>query len=50
VNDDQQEVENQVRHALAYLMAEGLVVEEGGLYRMKTTEEHERELELLLND
>jgi hypothetical protein len=50
VNDDQQEIENQVRHALAYLMAEGLVVEENGLYRMKTAEEHERELEMLLED
>jgi hypothetical protein len=48
VNDDQQEIENQVRHALAYLMAEGVVVEENGLYRMKTAEEQERELELLL--
>jgi hypothetical protein len=48
--DSKEEIEEQVKRALDYLIAEGMVVEEDGLYRMKTPEEQEEELEALLRD
>jgi len=45
---DEQDIEERVRRALDYLIAEGMVVEEDGLYRMKTPEEQEEELAQLL--
>lgn len=47
---NEQEIEKQVKVALKYLMDEGLVVQEGEYYRMKTDEEVAEELRLLLED
>lgn len=47
---NEQEIEEQVKVALQYLMDEGLVVQEGIYYRMKTDEEIAEELRLLLED
>lgn len=47
---NEQEIEEQVKVALKYLMDEGLVVQEGEYYRMKTDEEIAEELRLLLED
>jgi hypothetical protein len=46
---DEQQLEEKVRRALQYLIDEGLVVQEGIYYRMKTDEEIQEELETLLN-
>lgn len=46
---DEQQLEEQVKVALQYLMDEGLVVQEGIYYRMKTEEEIAEELEAILN-
>lgn len=43
-------IEADVKRALNYLIAEGLVVEENGMYRMKTPEEQAAELEKILGD
>lgn len=47
--ESEQNIEEQVKRALAYLIAEGLVVEEEGLYRMKTEEEIQQELQAIIN-
>jgi hypothetical protein len=46
---DEQQIEEQVKIALQYLMDEGVVVQEGTYYRMKTEEEIAEELDAILN-
>lgn len=48
--DSKEEIEEQVKRALDYLITEGIVIEEDGLYRMKTPEEQAEELAALLRD
>jgi len=47
--DEQQQIEEQVKIALKYLIDEGVVVQEGIYYRMKTAEEIAEELKAILN-
>lgn len=43
-------LEAQVKRSLQYLMDEGIVIQEGELYRLKTEEEIAEELRLLLEE
>jgi hypothetical protein len=45
---DKKELKKQIKQALKYLIAEGLVVKVGKKYRMKTPKEQEKELKKLL--
>lgn len=47
---DEQQIEEQVKVALQYLIDEGVVVQEDIYYRMKTEEEIAEELRLLLEE
>ena len=44
------QIEAQVKKSLKYLMDEGVVVQEGEYYRLKTQEEIDEELRLLLEE
>jgi hypothetical protein len=47
---NEQQIEKQVKIALQYLMDEGLVVQEGKYYRMKTDEEIAEEINFIMKN
>ena len=49
MNLTREELEEQVRHSLEYLVTEGVVIQHGNSYRLKSEEEIEQELEDIEN-